>query len=120
MSQPEPQETAPPLRLGVDVCGRIARRLIDELGDEAEDHALTITYYLVRAGDRVDHEVVLRFASVAADLAYRHASYYVAGRYYEAAARAAADGLCYRQYSELRRRATDAFRRLAAPFEHRP
>jgi tetratricopeptide (TPR) repeat protein len=92
---------------------RIAQRLIDELGDEADEHCLTITYHLLRAGRLADGPTVVRFASQAAEIACRHRCYYVAGRYFDAAARAGISDLAPDERAELHRRAGEAFQRLS-------
>ncbi len=94
-------------RTHLEVC----RRLIDELGDGADEHCLTITHHLVRAGDLADPALLVRFASRAAELAFSNHSYYLAGRYYQAAAGAATDALSVRQRAELYWRAGEAFQR---------
>lgn len=68
---------------------QVCEGLIGELGEHADEHCLTITHHLIRAGARADPRLVLRFARRAADLAFGHHSYYLAGRYYESAAHAA-------------------------------
>lgn len=94
---------------------RIAERLLEELGDKADDHCLTITYYLVRAGRLADERMVVYFASKAARIALDHESYYVAGRYFEAAARAGAGLLPAEELAALRCCAGDALRRWSDP-----
>jgi hypothetical protein len=89
----------------------MGERLIDELGDEADDHCLTITYHLLRAGGRADEPTVLHFASKAAEIALDHASYYLAGRYFQAAARAGARTLPLDDLASLLCRAGEAYRR---------
>jgi hypothetical protein len=94
---------------------RIVERLLEELGDKADDHCLTMTYYLVRAGHLADERLVLHFASRAAQVALDHGSYYVAGRYFEAAARAGARSLSPDECASLHCKAGDAFRRWSDP-----
>jgi hypothetical protein len=89
---------------------RMGERLIEELGDDADDHCLTITYYLLRAGRRADERTVLHFASRAAEIALDHASYYLAGRYFQAAARAGARMLSLDERASLLCRAGEAYR----------
>jgi tetratricopeptide (TPR) repeat protein len=89
---------------------RIAGRLIEELGDDAEQHCLTIVHHLMRGGAGVDEATLLRFAPAAAEAAFAHHSYFLAGRYFEAAADAAhrlPDG----QRAALYFRAGEAFQR---------
>lgn len=90
---------------------RIVHRLLDELGDKADDHCLTLTYYLVRAGDLADARMVLHFASRAARVALAHESYYVAGRYFQAAAEAGGETLSLDQRASLYCEAGEAFKR---------
>ena len=94
---------------------RIVKRLLEELGDKADDHCLTMTYYLVRAGRLADERLVLHFASRAAQVALDHGSYYVAGRYFEAAAQAGARSLSPDECASLHCKAGDAFRRWSDP-----
>lgn len=94
---------------------RIALRLLDELGDKADDHCLTITYYLVRAGCLADQRLVLHFASRAARVALEHKSYFVAGRYFQAAASAGARELSLDERATLYCRAAGAFERWPEP-----
>lgn len=90
---------------------RIVHRLLDELGDKADDHCLTLTYYLVRAGGLADARMVLHFASRAARVALAHESYYVAGRYFQAAAEAGGETLSLDQRASLYCKAGEAFKR---------
>jgi len=101
----------------------IGERLIGEFGSSADEHCLTITHHLLRAGERAEPKAVLRFAAQAAELAFQHHSYFLAGRYFEAAARAGAAWLepqaCARLYcnaGEAYQRWSDS-RRSSACFE---
>lgn len=89
----------------------VCEGLIGELGAEANDHCLTIAHHLIGAGTRADPTLVLHYASRAADLAFRHHSYYLAGRYYEAAARAGRDALADDELAALHCRAGESFQR---------
>jgi hypothetical protein len=90
---------------------QICQRLIDEFGDGADEHCLTITHHLIRAGACADADKVVRFASRAAELALRHHSYYLAGRYFDAAARAGANNLADAERAHLFCQAGEAFQR---------
>lgn len=90
---------------------QVCEGLIGELGQAANEHCLTITHHLLRAGERAEPELVLRFASRAADVAFKHHSYFLAGRYYEAAARAADGILGAGDRANLYCRAGEAFQR---------
>lgn len=89
----------------------IGEQLIAELGEHAEEHALTITHHLLRAGRRADPALVLRFAARAGEIAFAHHSYYLAGRYFEAAARAGVRSLASAAQAQLLTRAGEAFQR---------
>ncbi|HEX7038361.1 MAG TPA: AAA family ATPase [Pseudomonadales bacterium] len=90
---------------------QICQQLIDELGEQAEAHALTITHHLLRAGRRADPALVLRFAARAGEMAFEHHSYYLAGRYFEAAAQAGVRSLAASAQADLFTRAGEAFQR---------
>ncbi len=89
----------------------ICQQLIGEFGDGADEHCLTITHHLLKAGASADPEAVVHFAPRAADIALRHHSFFLAGRYYEAAARAAAGGLPDSERARLFCLAGEAFQR---------
>jgi len=90
---------------------QICQRLIDEFGDSADEHCLTITHHLIRAGAGADADQVVRFASRAAELALSHHSYYLAGRYFEAVARAGANSLADAERAHRFCQAGEAFPR---------
>lgn len=90
---------------------RISEQLIHELGGTADEYCLAITHHIVRAGALADPATVLRFATRAGEIAFQHHSYYLAGRYFEAAAGAAARLLPAERRAGLYCDAGEAFQR---------
>lgn len=89
----------------------IGERLIREFGTSADEHCLTITHHLLRAGDCANPEAVLRFAAQAGEIAFQHHSYFLAGRYFEGAARAGTALLAPQACAKLYCDAGEAYQR---------
>lgn len=90
---------------------QIGERLIGEFGDGADEHCLTIAHHLIRGGDQADADSIVRFASRAGELALSHHSYFLAGRYFEAAARAGRASLGAAERARLYCNAGEAYQR---------
>lgn len=92
---------------------QIGERLIGEFGERADEHCLSITHHLIRAGGRADPAAVLHYASRAGQTAFGHHSYFLSGRYYEAAARAGAGLVAAGEQAALYCSAGESYQRWA-------